>query len=99
MASGLARLIEPKLRIELGYFYSDFVGIHDNYDRYNQFTERAVLPRIAAGPNAFYGPDGHLLPQFRVHMGLQIEFASDLRKLSTRAHDLRLRLEGLQSSN
>jgi hypothetical protein len=38
MSSGLARLIEPGLRTELGLFYSEVVGIHDNYDRYNQFT-------------------------------------------------------------
>jgi len=42
VTSGLARLIEPKLRTELGLFYSEFAGIHDNYDRYNQFTEREV---------------------------------------------------------
>lgn len=99
VASGLARLLEPKLRIELGYFYSEFVGIHDNYDRYNQFTEREILPRIVMGPDAFYDADGHLLPQFRVHMDLENEFAADLRKLSAKAHDLRTRLEALQSSN
>ena len=58
VTSGLARLIEPSLRTELGYFYSELVGIHDNYDRYNQFTEREVLPRLAAAPDSFYGPDG-----------------------------------------
>ena len=98
VASGLARLIEPRLRTELGYFYSEFIGIHDNYDRYNQFTEREVLPRIALGPDAFYGTDEHLLPQFRVHMDLQNEFAEDLRKLSVKAHDLRFQLEALASS-
>ncbi|MEP7016087.1 MAG: hypothetical protein ABI925_11660 [Verrucomicrobiota bacterium] len=98
VSSGLARLIEPGLRTELGYYYSEFIGIHDNYDRYNQFTEREVLPRVALGPDAFYSPDGHLLPQFRVHMDLQSEFASDLRKLGERAHDLRVRLETRQLS-
>jgi hypothetical protein len=93
VSSGLARLIEPKLRTELGYFYSEFVGIHDNYDRYNQFTEREVLPRLASGPDTFYGPDGHILPMFRVHMDLQQEFANDLRNLCTKAHELRIRLE------
>ena len=93
VSSGLTRLIEPKLRTELGYFYSEFVGVHDNYDRYNQFTEREVLPRLAAGPDAFYGPDGRILPMFRVHMDLQQEFANDLRKLCTSAHELRTRLE------
>jgi hypothetical protein len=64
VSSGLARLIEPGLRTELGLFYSEVVGIHDNYDRYNQFTEREVLPRIALGPDAFYGTDGRILPAF-----------------------------------
>lgn len=96
VSSGLARLIEPKLRTELGYFYSEFLGIHDNYDRYNQFTEREVLPRLAAGPDAFYGTDGRILPMFRVHMDLQQEFATDLRNLSTKARDLRIRLEDIR---
>jgi len=98
MSSGLARLIEPGLRTELGLFYSEVVGIHDNYDRYNQFTEREVLPRIAHGPDAFYGTDGRIQPAFRVHMDLQKEFAADLRKLSHQAHDLRLRLEEIRGS-
>ena len=93
VSSGLVRLIEPKLRTELGYFYSEFGGIHDNYERYNQLTEREVLPRIASGPDAFYGPDGRILPMFRVHMDLQQEFANDLRKLCEKARELRTRLE------
>jgi hypothetical protein len=98
VASGIARMLEPGLRRDLGYFYSEFVGIHDNYDRYNQFTEREVLPRSLSGPDAFYGPDGRLLPVFRVHMDLQKEFAEDLRRLSGMAQDLRVRLEAIQSS-
>jgi len=98
MSSGLARLIEPGLRTELGLFYSEVVGIHDNYDRYNQFTEREVLPRLSLGADAFYGTDGRILPAFRVHMDLQKEFAADLRKLSTQAHDLRLKLERVRDS-
>lgn len=98
VASGLARMLEPNLRRDLGYFYNEFVGIHDNYDRYNQFTEREVLPKAILGPDAFYGPDGRLLPAFRVHMDLQKEFAQDLRRLGVMAHDLRGRLEAVQSS-
>ena len=98
VTSGIARMLEPNLRTDLGYFYSEFVGIHDNYDRYNQFAEREILPRLAAGPDAFYGPDGKLLPSFRVHMDLQKEFAADLRRLGGIAHDLRLRLEALPAS-
>jgi hypothetical protein len=98
VTSGIARMLEPKLRMELGYFYSEFVGIHDNYERYNQFTEREVLPRLAGGPEAFYGQDGKLLPIFRVHMDVQNEFAADLRRLGQTAHELRVRLEALPVS-
>jgi hypothetical protein len=98
VASGAARMLEPKLRRDLGYFYSEFVGIHDNYDRYNQFTEREVLPKALLGAEAFYGPDGRLLPAFRVYMDLQKEFAQDLRRLGTLAHDLRGRLEAVQAA-
>ena len=98
VSSGLVRLMDPDLRTELGLFYSEIVGIHDNYDRYNQFTEREVLPRVALGPDAFYGTDGRILPAFRVHMDLQKEFAADLRKLAKQAHDLRLRLETVRGS-
>jgi hypothetical protein len=91
--SGIARFLDPKLRRDLSYYYSEFVGIHDNYDRYNQFTEREILPRVASGADAFYGPDGKLLPIFRVHMELETEFAGDLRHLNKMAHDLRIGLE------
>jgi hypothetical protein len=91
-------MLEPSLRWDLGYFYSEFVGVHDNYVRYNQFTERELLPKALSGPDAFYGSDGHLLPGFRVHMDLQKEFAEDLRRLSSMASDLRVRLEAVQSS-
>jgi len=95
VASCIARMFEPNLRMDLGYFYSEFVGIHEIYDRYNQFTEREILPRLASDQDAFYGTDGKLLPIFQVHMDLQKEFAADLRRFGGVAHDLRLRLEAL----
>jgi hypothetical protein len=98
VTSGVVRILEPNLRRDLGYFYSELLGIHDNYDRHNQFTEREVLPRAISGPDSFYGPDGRLLPVFRVHMDLQKEFAEDLRNLGGMARDLRVRLEAVQSS-
>ena len=98
VTSGIARMLDPQLRIDLGYFYNEFVGIHDSYDRYNQFTEREILPRISQGPDAFYGADGKVLPIFRVHMDLQAEFAANLRRLAKDSHDLRLRLEALSAS-
>jgi hypothetical protein len=96
VSSGIARMLDPKLRIDLGYFYNEFLGVHENYARYNEFTEREVLPRVELGPDAFYGADGKLLPMFRVHMNLQSEFAADLRRFGKMAHDLRIRLEALE---
>ena len=100
VSSGSVRLIEPGLRTELGLFYSEVVGIHDNYDRYNQFTERELLPRVALGADAFYGTDGRILPAFRVHMDLQKEFAADLESSPTKrmTFDFDLKPFGAQSS-
>src|SRR4029453_2023287 len=64
IASGIARMLEPSLRWDLGYFYSEFVGVHDNYVRSNQFTEREVLPKALSGPDALYGSDGRLPSRF-----------------------------------
>ncbi len=99
VSSGIARMIEPKLRLDLGYFYNEFVGIHENNDRYRQFIEREILPRLAGGADAFYGPDGKIIPMFRVHMDLQNEFAGDLRRFGIMAHDLRIGLERLRDAN
>ena len=99
VSSGITRMIEPKLRLELGYFYSEFVGVHEKYDRYAQFTEREILPRLLEGADAFYGPDGKIIPIFRVHMDLQNEFAEDLRRFGKVARDLRLRLGALGEAN
>src|ERR1041385_8401046 len=79
--SGIARMFDPKLRLKLGYFYAEFLGIHDNYERYNQYTEREILPRLPAGPDAFSGEEDKFLRMFRVHMDLETEFAADLRRL------------------
>ena len=98
VTSGISRMFEPNLRMDLGYFYSEFVDIHENYGRYNQFTEREILPRLTGGTDAFYGIDGKLLPIFQVHMDLQKEFSAELRRLGGVAHALRLRLEALPAS-
>ena len=83
--------------IGLGCFYNEFLGIHENYDRYNQFTEREILPRLFEGLDAFYGADGKLLPIIRVHLKLEPEFSADLRRRGKDSHALRLRLEALSA--
>ena len=89
VAAGTVNLLEPALRIDLGYFYSEFVGIHEKWVRYCEFTEREILPRALLGPSAFYDTAGRLLPEFQVHMDLLAEFAADMRSLSDWAVRLR----------
>ena len=85
VSSGVASMFEPALRLELGYFYSEFLGIHDNYVRHLEFMEREVLPRAETGPATFYGENGKLLPEFVVQMRLLDEFGEGMRKASRTA--------------
>jgi len=55
------------------------------------------MPRALQGAAAFYGPDGKLLPEFRVHLTLIGEFAADLKRLSLRAGELKQKLEVKQA--
>ena len=98
VVSGANRHIPPELRMEIGWFYEEYVGIHANYRRYNEITERELMPREYAGVDAFYAEDGELLPLFRVHRALQLEFANDLERLSLAAGNLAAELEMLRSS-
>ena len=93
VASGVASLYEPALRLELGYFYAEFVGISDNYVRRLEFIEREVLPRARTGPGAFYDSSDRLLPEFAVEMDLLGDFGADLIRVSEWAGRLRARLE------
>lgn len=95
VASGVASQFEPEFRFELGYFYSEFVGIHDNYLRHLDFIEREVLPRVEAGPDAFYDASGRFDPAVRVRMELVEEFAADLERLSLVAGELADELEAM----
>lgn len=92
VSSGVASLFEPGLRLELGYFYTEFVGIHDNYARYLEFSEREILPRVELGSDAFYDANGRLHPEIRTHMALLAEFSEDLRRMSVLASELREKL-------
>jgi len=95
VSSGSASRFHPALRFELGYFYSEFLGVHENYARRLSFIESEVLPRAQLGVDAFYGFGGDLLPEVRVEMTLLREFGADLRDLAVVASDLRERLQSL----
>lgn len=94
MASGTASRFDPELQLELGYFYSEYSGIHENYARQLDFTENEILPRKLIGPAAFYDANGKLQPQFAVHVNLLARFNADLRRLNAEATRLRIKLEG-----
>ncbi len=89
VAAGTANLLEPTLRMDLGWYYIEFLGIHANHARHVEFTEREILPRARLGPDAFYGPDGEMLPEFRVHMELLVEFGEALDRMTRWADSLR----------
>jgi len=96
LSSGAASHLDPALKLEIGYFYNEMLGIHANYRRQVDFAEREVMPRALKGAAAFYGSDGKLLPEFQVHLALIGEFAADLKRLSLRAGELKQKLEGYQ---
>ena len=93
LSSGVASRFDPATQLDLGYFYSEYSGIHDNYLRRLVFTEQEILPRVASGPSAFYDANGKLQPQFLVHMQLLGRFSADLRRLNAEATRLRMKLE------
>ncbi|MEX2584597.1 MAG: hypothetical protein WD766_15115 [Gemmatimonadota bacterium] len=96
VASGVASMFDPELRLALGYFYTEFTGIHQNYVRRLEFIENEIIPNSKRGPGAFYTTSGQILPEFEVEMSLLAEFGADLRNLSERAAVLE---EWLQSGH
>jgi len=92
VASGVANHIDPEIRRRLGYFYSEYRGIHTNYARHLEFIEREILPRAVVGVEAFY-PNGEFDPAIRARLTLLEEFATDLQLLSEEAEALADELE------
>jgi hypothetical protein len=82
VASGVASLYDPELRLELGYYFAEFVGIHDNYVRRLRFIESEILPRARSGPDAFYDSAGTLRAEFATEMELLEDYRLDLAQVS-----------------
>lgn len=97
VSSGVANKLDPALRLELGFYYSEMVGIHANYSRLIAFHEHEVMPRVLQGAAVFYGPDGKLKPEFRVHLALYEEFVADAKRLSAQGGKLAHKLEQLRA--
>jgi hypothetical protein len=67
VATGLARSIDPKLVFRLAMHFSRADSFGDRYQRYNEFTEREILP-YTSSPSRFYGPDGKLTVPYASHV-------------------------------
>jgi hypothetical protein len=68
LQSGIVDLIHPSLLFDLGFYYSEQDGIGVKYVRYATFVESEILPRLNAGPSAFYDERGTLKPEFAANM-------------------------------
>lgn len=89
VASGGVNLLDPQLFYTLAEFYNRVESFSLRYLRYNQVTEREVLPRLSIGAEAFYDPlSGRLDPVFEVHM-------DQLRTLHHEAEQIIHRAEAL----
>jgi len=88
VSSGVASMFDPELRLALGYFYTEFLGIHQNYVRRLEFIENVIMPTSRLGRSAFYDHSGKLRPEFQVQMSLLAEFAADLRNITEEASTL-----------
>ena len=67
VATGVARSIDPKLMFRLAIHFDQADSFGDKYQRFNQFTEREILP-YEHDRTHFYGPDGKLKPIFAEHV-------------------------------
>lgn len=97
--SGGIDALPPTLRMEIAYYYEEYAGIYRKYSRLAETTERDVMPLAIEGAESFYGTDGEILPKYRVHMELQLEFADELRMLSDKAGRLAVRLDSLRGES
>ena len=62
ISTGIAAELPPNLRYEIGYFYEEFIGIHVNYLRYTEITEKDIMPTEIKGAEFFYDEQGKLKP-------------------------------------
>ncbi len=89
VSSGGVNLLDPGLFYSLAEFYNRVESFSERYLRYNEFTEREILPLLSRGGEAFYDPvSEELEPSFQVHM-------DQLRTLRDEASLIILRADSL----
>ncbi len=66
VATGVARSIDPPLFLRLAMFFNRAENFGERYARYNEFSEREVLPYLAT-PGHFYA-GGSLRPEYAAYV-------------------------------
>jgi len=89
----LTELLDPVTLFDLAFFYSELDGVGRKYIRYVTFVEDEVLPRVLVGGEAFYAPNGALLPEFRANMDRLRDFQVETVEQTRWARCLVYRLE------
>jgi len=86
-------LFDAEFVFDLGFFYSEALGVGERYVRYAEFTEKQLLPNAIEGPLGFYNSEGSdLLPVYAAHMERLKELTVFWEKDVARATQLRERL-------
>ena len=79
VATGVARSIEPRLFLRLAMFFNRADNFGERYVRYNEFSEREVLPSLSTPAHFYQGAD--LRPQYAAYV-------DRLRDLSAASEDV-----------
>ena len=75
-------MLDPELFNELALFYNRLASVSDRYRRYNEVTERELIPYLSSDPSRFYGEDGSLRGLYRWHIEFLDEIRSELDLLT-----------------
>ena len=90
--SGLADLVQPRLMVDIGFYYSESDGIGVKFVRYSEFVNERILPYLD-DPSAFYDAHGNLKPEYRQNMQRLREWVEDNGVLAVSAECLLKRFE------
>lgn len=85
--AGGVNLVEPDLYFRLAEYYGRVVSISERYGRYNEFTERTLLPRLHENAAVFYD-DGRLRGEYAEHVARLAELRDDFAWMAGEARVL-----------
>ena len=88
LASGGVALLDPELFNALAGYYNRLSSVIDRYMRYNEVTEREVMPKLHGDPSVFYDDQGALLGPYRTHMIFLAEIRLELLALAEEGQEL-----------